>query len=80
MGMGRISEAQLEYDTAASCDSSGAGAYYNRFGNILARTNHHREAMKAFELALKIEPNNPVYIRHLTLSYKALDLIKDVSE
>lgn len=80
VGMGRISEAQLEYDAAASCDSSGAGAYYNRFGNILARTNHHREAMKAFELALKIEPNNPVYIRHLTLSYKALDLIKDVSE
>ena len=80
VGLNRIGEAQLEYDAAAHCDSSGAGAYYNRFGNVLARTNHHQEAIKAFEHALKIEPKNPVYIRHLALSYKALGLIKGVSD
>ncbi|NTW76990.1 MAG: tetratricopeptide repeat protein [Syntrophaceae bacterium] len=80
VGLGRIGEAQSEYADAARCDSSGAGAYYNRFGNILARTNHHQEAIKAFEHALKIEPNNPVYLRHLAISYKALGLIKDVNE
>ena len=83
VGLGRIKEAQAEYETAAHYDNSGAGAYYNRFGNILARTNYHQEAMEAFARALKIEPDNPVYTRHLALSYKALgliDLAKDVSE
>lgn len=75
VGLGRIGEAQSEYDTAAHYDSSGAGAYYNRFGNVLARTNRHQEAMEAFKKALKIEPGNPVYTRHLALSYKALGLM-----
>jgi tetratricopeptide (TPR) repeat protein len=83
VGLGRIREAQAEYDTAAHYDNSGAGAYYNRFGNVLARTNYHQEAMEAFARALKIEPDNPVYTRHLALSYKALglmDIAKDVSK
>lgn len=75
VGLGRISDARLEYEKAAHYDNSGAGAYYNRFGNILARLNHHREAMEAFKKALAIEPGNPVYTRHLALSYKALGLL-----
>lgn len=75
IGLDRIEEARSEYNTAAHYDHSGAGAYFNRFGNILARTNHHQEAIEAFERALKIEPNNPVYLRHLALSYKAMGLI-----
>jgi tetratricopeptide (TPR) repeat protein len=80
VGLGRIREAQAQYDTAARYDNSCAGAYYNRFGNVLARTNYHQEAMEAFARALKIEPGNPVYTRHLALSYRALELIKDIRE
>jgi len=75
VGLGRIKEAEKEYDIAAHYDNSYAGAYYNRFGNTLARTNYHREALEIFKKALNIEPGNPVYTRHLALSYKALGLI-----
>lgn len=76
VGLKRIEDAQLEYEKAVKYDSSGAGAYYNRFGNLLARLNHHQEAMEAFKKALEIEPGNPVYTRHLALSYKALGLLE----
>ncbi|MEN6622105.1 MAG: tetratricopeptide repeat protein [Smithella sp.] len=74
-GLGRIIDAQSEYEKAIQLDNSGAGAYYNRFGNLLARSNYHHEAMEAFRKALEIEPGNPVYTRHLALSYKALGLL-----
>jgi tetratricopeptide (TPR) repeat protein len=83
VGLGRIKEAEKEYDTAALQDNSSAGAYYNRFGNMLARSDYHQEALEAFAKALKIEPGNPVYTRHLALSYKALgliDLARDAGE
>jgi tetratricopeptide (TPR) repeat protein len=75
IGQGKVREALVEYQTAAQGDNSGAGAYYNRLGNTLAKANYHREAVDAFRLALAIEPGNPVYTRHLALSYKALGLI-----
>lgn len=80
VGLGRIKEARAEYDIAAHYDNSGAGAYYNRFGNVLARSNYHQEAMESFERALKIEPGNPVYTRHLAISYKALGLMHSTKE
>jgi tetratricopeptide (TPR) repeat protein len=74
-GLGRISDAQLEYGKAVQYDNAGAAAYYNRFGNILARLNLHLEAMEVFKKALQIEPGNPVYTRHLARSHKALGLL-----
>jgi tetratricopeptide (TPR) repeat protein len=82
VGLDRVSDALEEYETAVHYDKSGAGAYYNRCGNMLARNNHHSEALDAFKKALKTEPGNPVYSRHLALSYKALGLIdtaKDIN-
>ncbi len=79
VALGLISEAQAQYEAAAHSDNSSAGAYYNRFGNMLARANYHKEAVEAFRKALKIEPDNPFYLRHLALSYKALGLIDDVN-
>ncbi|MGV8057120.1 MAG: tetratricopeptide repeat protein [Smithellaceae bacterium] len=75
VGLGRVLEAQAEYDAATHYDKSSSGAYYNRFGNTLARANYHQEAMEAFERALKTDPDNPVYTRHFALSYKALRLM-----
>jgi protein O-GlcNAc transferase len=75
IGLGQVKEALAEYQTAAQCDASSAGAYYNRCGNMLARANYHHEAADAFRIALDMEPGNPVYARHLALSYKALELI-----
>jgi tetratricopeptide (TPR) repeat protein len=74
VGLGRVLDAQTEYETAARYDPSGAAAYYNRFGNILARAHYHSAAVEAFRRALNTEPNNPVYARHLALSCKALGL------
>ncbi|PKN77248.1 MAG: hypothetical protein CVU52_01315 [Deltaproteobacteria bacterium HGW-Deltaproteobacteria-10] len=79
VGLGRVSEAQDQYETAANYDKSSAGAYYNRFGNTLARANYHSEAVEAFRSALKTEPDNPFYLRHLALSFKALGLIADAN-
>jgi tetratricopeptide (TPR) repeat protein len=79
----RVSEAQVQYDVAVDGDKSSAGAYYNRLGNTLARAHYHSAAVEAFRKALTIEPGNPVYARHLALSYKHLgliDLVKDSSE
>lgn len=75
VGLNKIDEARDEYETAVSYDRPGAGAYYNRFGNMLARNGHHSEALDIFKKALELEPDNPVYARHLTLSFKALGLI-----
>ncbi len=79
VGLGRVSEAHAQYEYAAHYDNSSAGAYFNRFGNMLARANYHSEAVEAFRRALKIEPDNPFYLRHLALSYKALGLMDDVN-
>jgi len=75
VGLGKIVEAEKEYETAVHQDNSGSGAYYNRFGNTLAGNNYHFDAVKAFKKALEIEPYNPVYIRNLTVSCKALGLM-----
>jgi tetratricopeptide (TPR) repeat protein len=70
VGLGRVKEALAEYETAVHYSNSGA--YYNRFGNTLARANYHQEAAEAFGRALKIEPDNPVYARHLALAQDKL--------
>lgn len=75
VSLGRVLEAQAEYETAAHYTNSSDGAYYNRLGNVLAGANYHREAMDAFRKALEREPDNPVYARHLAISYKAMGLI-----
>jgi tetratricopeptide (TPR) repeat protein len=79
VGLGCLSDAQMQYETAIHYDNSGAGAYYNRFGNILARANHHLEAVAAFRRALELEPDNPFYRYHLTLSLSALGFKDDAN-
>jgi tetratricopeptide (TPR) repeat protein len=70
VGLGRVKEALAEYEIAVH--HSNSGAYYNRFGNILAKASYHQEAVEAFRKALKIEPDNPVYARHLALAQDKL--------
>ena len=72
VGLGRVKEALAEYETAVH--NSNSGAYYNRCGNILVKANYHQEAVEAFLRALKMEPDNPVYARHLALAQEALGL------
>lgn len=67
---GKITEAFTEYEIAVKSDLPGAGAYYNRLGNILFREKHYSEAEKAFRKALEKEPGNPVYAGNLSLASK----------
>ena len=55
-------------------DRESAGAYYNRFGNILATVHYHLLAIDTFEKAITIDPQNPLYHLHLARSYTALGL------
>jgi len=80
IGLGKIQEALDEYKTAASSDGANLGAYYNRLGNSLTRANYHHEAMLAFRTALKAEPDNPVYHRHLARSHQALAEVIEKAE
>jgi tetratricopeptide (TPR) repeat protein len=71
---GKIDDAQGVYEKAVDLHHASAGAYYNRFGNSLARGNHHNQAIEAFKKAIAADPRNPFYYVHLADSYAALGL------
>ncbi len=72
--LGRIEEARSVYENAVDLRRASAATYYNRFGNTLARTNRHSEAIEAFRKAAAADPDNPFYYVHLGDSYAALGL------
>ncbi len=72
IGLGRIAEALMKYETAVTLDNSGSGAYYNRLGNSLTRAGYHKEAAAVFRKAMERESDNPAYARHLALACKNL--------
>ncbi|HUH65352.1 MAG TPA: tetratricopeptide repeat protein [Syntrophales bacterium] len=78
--MGRIDEAVDMYERATDTGRVQAGAYSNRLGNTLARENHHRAAIEAFEKAIAADPRNPFYYIHLADSYKAIGLTDRAEE
>ena len=71
---GKIDDAHGVYEKAVDLHRTSAGAYYNRFGNTLARGNHHSQAIEAFKKAIAADPRNPFYYVHLADSYAALGL------
>jgi tetratricopeptide (TPR) repeat protein len=72
--LGKINAAHGIYEKAVDLHRTSAGAYYNRFGNTLARGNHHSQAIEAFKKAIAADPRNPFYYVHLADSYNALGL------
>jgi tetratricopeptide (TPR) repeat protein len=72
--LGKINDAHGIYEKAVDLHRTSAGAYYNRFGNTLARGNHHSQAIEAFKKAIAADPRNPFYYVHLADSYAALGL------
>jgi tetratricopeptide (TPR) repeat protein len=72
--LGKINDALGTYEKAVDLHRASAGAYYNRFGNTLARENHHGHAIEAFKKAIAADPGNPFYYVHLANSYAALGL------
>ena len=72
--LGKINDAHGIYEKAVDFHRTSAGAYYNRFGNTLARGNHHSQAIEAFKKAIAADPRNPFYYVHLADSYTALGL------
>lgn len=77
--LGKIEEARRIYEKAVDLRRTAAAAYYNRFGNTLARRNQHSQAIEAFKKAVAADPHNPFYYVHLGDSYAALGL-SDESE
>ena len=71
---GKIDDAFGVYEKAVDLHRASAAAYYNRFGNTLARGNHYSEAIEAFKKAIAADPRNPFYYVHLADSYAALGL------
>ena len=76
---GKIDEAEDAYEKAVNFNRASEGAYYNRFGNTLARENYHLQAIEAFKKAITVDPHNPFYHIHLAESYTTLGL-SDLSE
>ena len=56
---GRVAEAEEAYEEAIRIDPGHKAAYYNRFGNILARTGLNGNAILIFRKAIAEDPNNP---------------------
>jgi tetratricopeptide (TPR) repeat protein len=72
-GLGQIKEALAAYETAVQYDTSGAGAYYNRLGHELMKTNHFSQAVEAFKSAINYEHARPYYFS-LASAYKKMGL------
>jgi tetratricopeptide (TPR) repeat protein len=72
-GLGQIPEALKAYETAVQYDNPRAGAYYNRLGHALMKTNHFSQAVEAFKLAINYEPARPYYFS-LASAYKGMGL------
>jgi tetratricopeptide (TPR) repeat protein len=73
VGLGQIPEALKAYETAVKYDNSGAGAYYNRFGHTLMKTNNFSQAVESFKSAIAHDPAQPYYLS-LAAAYKGMGL------
>jgi len=71
---GRLSDATVSYEKAVELNRQYAGAYYNRLGNTLAKTDYHLQAVDIFEKAIAVDPGNPFYYLRLAESYTAIGL------
>jgi tetratricopeptide (TPR) repeat protein len=69
---GKLDEATAAYGAVIAMRGDSAGMYYNRWGNSLAGSHHHQEAVAAFRQAIEMEPGNPFYYHRLAASYLAL--------
>lgn len=58
---GQLNKAIIAFSEAIEIDSTYADAYYNK-GYAYHLQNMHAEALKNFEKALSLDPNNPDYI------------------
>jgi tetratricopeptide (TPR) repeat protein len=47
---------------------------YNRLGNLLADSNKEQEAIPYYEKAIELDPNSPIYLCNLGLSFSNLEL------
>jgi tetratricopeptide (TPR) repeat protein len=79
IGCGLVKEALAAYESAVRCDSSGAGAYYNRLGNSLMKENLFDLAADAFQKAIDCEAAVPFYL-NLAAAYKALGKTKEAQD
>jgi len=79
IGMGRIREALGAYARAVQCDPSGAGAYLNRMGHALLKTENFAQAAEAFLSAIKCEPVRPYYL-NLAAAYRGMGLADRADE
>ncbi|HVO67360.1 MAG TPA: tetratricopeptide repeat protein [Syntrophales bacterium] len=71
--LGKINDANDEYDKAVDLNRASSAAYYNRFGNTLARESYHLQAIEAFKKAIAADPKNPFYYVRLAESYTAIE-------
>ncbi len=79
VGLAQIQEALKAYETAVQCDNLGAGAYYNRLGNVLMKTGNFSQAAEAFQSAINYEPARPYYFS-LASAYKGMGLADQADE
>jgi tetratricopeptide (TPR) repeat protein len=73
IGLGQTLKALKAYETAVRYDNSGAGAYYNRLGHTLMKTNHFSEAVEAFKSAIVHDAAQPYYLS-LAAAYQGMGL------
>jgi tetratricopeptide (TPR) repeat protein len=71
---GRLTDAESAYEKAITLNPNDAGAYYNRFGNALAKATCHLRAIEIFKRAIAVDPRNPFYYLRLAESYTAAGL------
>ncbi|MFB3926007.1 MAG: tetratricopeptide repeat protein [Syntrophales bacterium] len=76
---GKIAEAEVAYEYAVRINPRFASAYYNRFGNSLARENRHLKAIDIFKKAIASDSRNPFLYLGLAQSYLAEGMI-DLAE
>jgi len=74
IGQGQIQEALKAYEKAVQLDKSSAGAFYNRLGNSLMKSEYYSEAANAFQSAVKYEPIRQYYL-NLASAYKKIGLV-----
>jgi len=73
IGLGQTQNALKAYETAVQYDHSRAGAYYNRLGHALMKTNLFSEAVEAFKSAIVHDAAQPYYLS-LAAAYKGMGL------
>lgn len=78
--LGRLKDAELAYEKAVELNRRDAGAFYNRLGNVLAKADHHLQAIEIYKKAIAADPRNPFYPLRLTESYSALGLADPVKK